>query len=225
MAESNLRKSESKQKRPEARPRRELRLDPWDPKAEAGLVAGLRSGDAKAFEQMVRSYGPRLLAVARRIVPSEEDARDCLQETFLAAHCSIEAFEDRSRLGAWLHRIVTNAALMKLRARRARPEEPIDSFQATYDRYSFREGPRRTNALTPEELLQRSDTSKAVRQALERLPESYRTVLLLRDIEGYDTRETAVFLETSEGAVKVRLHRARTALKELLGPLFDEELR
>lgn len=191
---------------------------------EGPLVELLRAGDADAFEQLVRRYGPRLLGVARRIVRNEEDARDCVQEAFLSAHRAMGRFEQRSRLGTWLHRIVTNAALMKLRATRPQREEPLELALPRYDRDGFREGPRRSNALTPEELLQRADSRGLVRAAMDRLPESYRTVLLLRDIEGYDTQETAKLLEASPGAVKVRLHRARTALKALLQPLFEEGL-
>jgi RNA polymerase sigma-70 factor (ECF subfamily) len=110
-----------------------------------------------AFDQLVRTHGPRLLAVARRLVRNEEDARDCVQEAFLSAHRSIERFEGRSRISTWLHRIVTNAALMKLRSRQHQVELPIDPLLPTFDLEGFREGPRRANSLTPEELLQRAD--------------------------------------------------------------------
>ena len=190
---------------------------------ESELVARLQAGDEAAFEQMVRTHGPRLLAVARRILRAEEDARDCVQEAFLSAHRSIGGFEQRSRLGTWLHRIVTNAALMKLRSRQSRPEEPAAVGAPSYDEHGFRVGPTQTNTATPEELLRRDGARKLVRSAIEQLPDGYRVVLLLRDIEGYDTRETAEQLQTTEGAVKVRLHRARNALREKLQSLFEED--
>ena len=192
---------------------------------DASVVAKLRAGDRQAFEELVRRHGPGLLRASRRIMRNEEDARDCVQETFLAAHRSIDQFEGRASLGAWLRRIAVNAALMKLRARRSRPEVPIDEFLPSYDESSFREGPRRTHSLTPLQLLERNDTRKIVRSAIDELPENYRIVLLLRDIEGYTTAETAELLQATPGAIKVRAHRARTALKELLAPLFDEDLR
>ena len=198
---------------------------PRDPEDEAVLVAALRAGDAGAFERLVRSQGPRLLAVARRILRSEEDARDCLQETFLAAHRSLAQYEGRAPLAAWLRRIAVNSALMRLRARRARPETTIDELLPVYDAYGLRAGPTRTHDLTPEELLRRTDTRKLVHQALDELPDGYREVLLLRDIEGYSTAETAELLQATPGAVKVRVHRARSALKALLAPLFEEDLR
>ena len=84
--------------------------------------------DDASYEQLVRTYGGRMLAVARRLVRNEEDARDCVQEAFLQAFRNIEKFEQRASLGSWLHRIVTNAALMKLRARARRPEESIEDL-------------------------------------------------------------------------------------------------
>lgn len=191
---------------------------------QRALLERLRAGEHLAFEEMVRRYGPRLMAMARRVVRGEEDARDCVQEAFLAAHRSVHSLRDPSSLGSWLGRIVVNAALMKLRAQRSRPEESIETLLPGYDRFGFREGPLRTNSLTPEELLQRVDCAKLVRGAIDALPDSHRMVLVLRDIEGYDTRETAKLMSVSEGAVKVRLHRARNALKEQLRPLFHEDL-
>ena len=92
---------------------------------ENALVAGLRAGHEDAYELMVRAYGGRLLAVAKRILRSEEDARDAVQTAYLLAFRSLDRFEGGSRLSTWLHRIVVNAALMRLRSRRRRPEESI----------------------------------------------------------------------------------------------------
>ncbi len=194
------------------------------PKAEFDELEALRSGEQKAFEALVRRQGPRLLAVARRILRHEEDARDAVQEAFLSVHRKLPQFESRSKLSSWIHQILVNAALMKLRSRRRKPEEPLEIGEPKYDSVGFHDGPRRANTLTPEQLYQRSETADLVREAMLELPDSYRTVLLLRDIEGFDTKETADLLETTEGNVKVRLHRARSALKERLQPLFEEDL-
>ncbi len=188
---------------------------------ERRLVARLRAGDEAAFEELVRGHGPRLLVVARRIVRNEEDARDCVQEAFAAAHRKLCGFEERSRLATWLRRIVTNSALMKLRAQRSRPEEPIEQALPKYDRYGYLEGPIDTNSLGADELLDQAGARKKVRDAIEGLPDSYRTILLLRDIEGVDTEEAASALGITPGAARVRLHRARTALKAALEGLFE----
>ena len=216
-----LSENESESRRPALRNNKEGLEFP----DERQLVQALRKGDAKAFEELVRSHGPRLLAVARRIVGEAEEARDCVQETFMIAHRRIHDFQERSRLATWLHRIVTNAALMKLRTRRRHPEESHDPASPTFDRHGIREGSLHASDLSPESLLLRADTRKFVREAIDQLPETYRVVLLLRDIEGYSTEETADLIKTNKGVVKVRLHRARNALKERLAPLLKEDLR
>src|ERR1043165_7422768 len=99
---------------------------------EATLVAQLRAGEEAAFEQVVRLYGGRLLAVARRIVGTEEDARDVVQDAFLNAFKSLDRFEGNAKLSTWLHRIVVNAALMKLRTRKRKPEQSIETLLPSF---------------------------------------------------------------------------------------------
>ncbi len=189
---------------------------------EAHLIAALQRQDAGAFETLVRSYAPRLYPVARRFTGNHHDAQDCLQDAFLQVHRKIDQFEGRAALGTWLHRIVINAALSKLRSRRD-DEESLDALMPQYDRFDLLLGPTVEPPVSAEELLVRDSTRKAVRDAIDRLPASHRSVLLLRDIEGYDTQQTAELLGISPAAAKVRLHRARLALKGLLEPLFREE--
>src|SRR5438045_1859361 len=99
---------------------------------EAQLVAGLRARDERVFEQLVRDYGGRMLAVARKFLPNEEDARDAVQDAFLSAFKAIDQFQGQSRLSTWLHRIVINAALAKLRGRRSRDQRSIDDLLPKY---------------------------------------------------------------------------------------------
>ena len=190
---------------------------------ETVLLAGLRAGNPQAYEQLVRAYSGRLLAVARRFLPSEEDARDALQDAFLSAFRAMLSFQEGARISTWLHRIVVNAALMKLRTRRRRPEESIDDLLPTFLEDGHRENPGPAWKETSESALQRQETRSLVRECIDRLPESYRTVLLLRDIEELDTEETAQLLDLTSNAVKIRLHRARQALRTLLNPHFRED--
>lgn len=190
---------------------------------EKQLVARLRSGDRAGYEQLVRTYGGRMLAVAWRLVRNEEDARDCVQDAFLQAFRNIEHFEERSTLGSWLHRIVVNAALMKIRTRERRPEDSIDDLLPQFDVDGLRLEPEAELAVSLETLLESRQTSEFVRRSIDQLPEGYRNVLLIRDIEGYDTEETAALLGLTPGAVKTRLHRARAALKSLLEPVMRGE--
>jgi RNA polymerase sigma-70 factor (ECF subfamily) len=195
------------------------------PNDEMGIVAGLRAGDDRAFERMVRRYGGRLLVVARRIVGNDETARDVLQEAFLAAFRSMDGFAGTARLSTWLHRIVVNAALMKLRSRRRRPEESIEELLPRFDETGhFADAPSAWEA-SVDRTFERAETRVLVRQAIDELPPSYRTVLVLRDIEELDTDETAAMLGVSPNAVKTRLHRARQALRTLLERRLAGEVR
>ena len=189
---------------------------------DAALVEALRSGDGAAFERLVRNYAGRLMAVARRMLPSEDDACDVVQEAFITAFKSIDRFEGKSQLGTWLHRIVVNGSLMKLRGQRRKRERPIEDLLPTFaaDGHHSNPGPRWTDSSLAS--LELEETRAQVRAAIEELPDSYREVLLLRDIEELDTDAVAELLSVSPGAVKVRLHRARQALKTLLDPLFGK---
>jgi RNA polymerase sigma-70 factor (ECF subfamily) len=192
---------------------------PAEPDPERTLVARLKAGDAAAFEEVVRSQGRRLLALARRVVGNEDDARDVFQDAMVSAFRAIGAFAGEARLSTWLHRIVVNTALMKLRQRRRRAEEPLEPllpvFQADGHHVAqFVEWPDVDRKLAQGEVRAR------IREAIGRLPDTYRAVLVLRDIEGLDTRETAAALGVTENAVKIRLHRARQALRTLVEPLL-----
>ena len=183
---------------------------------EATLLAELRRGSDAAYETLVRTTSPRLLAVARRILSSEEDARDALQEAYTSAFKALPRFEGQSRLSTWLHRIVVNTALMKLRSKKRRPEDSIDSLLPGYKDDGHQAFDPEDWAEGVDVLLERAETRAFVRAQIDRLPDNYRTVLLLRDIEEMSTPETAKALGITENAVKIRLHRARQALRALI---------
>jgi RNA polymerase sigma-70 factor (ECF subfamily) len=189
--------------------------------AECNLLARLRSGEEAAFEELVRTHSGRLLAVARRMLRNDEDARDAVQQAFLSAFKALPHFNGHSRLSTWLHRIVVNTALMRIRTRSRRPEESIEELLPR-----FLEDGHHVESWTDwgssvDVLLQQRETRRRVREAIDRLPDSYRTVLLLRDIEELDTAEAARALGLTSNAVKIRLHRARQALAGLLSPALD----
>ena len=171
-----------------------------------------------AFEAIVRSHGARLLATARRLLVNDDDARDAVQDAFLSAVRSLDRFDGEARLSTWLHRVAINAALMKLRARRRLRERPIEELLPSF----LPDGHHSERVLAWEEpcelVLQRQESRDLVRASIERLPGDYRVVLVLRDIEGLDTKEVAGLLAISTDAVKTRLHRARQALRTLLDP-------
>lgn len=186
------------------------------------LLPKLLEGDESAFEELVRETMPRSLATARRLLGNDEDAADAVQDAYVSAFKHLKDFKGGSRVSTWLHRIVINAALMKLRSRRRRPERSIEDFlpRFTDDGHNSKR-PREWNqdALAS---IEREEMRRFVRASIEELPEAYREVLMLRDVEGLDTAETATVIGASENAVKTRLHRARQALRELVDTKFSE---
>jgi len=190
-----------------------MRGDAVDEKA---LLAALRAGHAWAFETMVRIFGGRLLAVARRLTRNDEDARDVVQAAYLSAFRGLNDFEGACQLSTWLHRIVVNTALMHLRSRRRKPEDPIDALLPAFHQDGHHVEQFSEWFAPADQLLERRHTRSTVRACIQRLPENYREVLILRDIEELSTQEVADALFMTPTAVKVRLHRARQALSTLL---------
>lgn len=189
------------------------------------LLKRLRAGDDEAFEELVELAGGRMLAVARRMLRSEEDARDAVQEAFLSALRSMDRFDGRSLLTTWLHRITVNACLMKLRTQRRRPERSIESLLPEFAPDGHQRRPVEVWKPVEAAGIERQEVRDMVRSRIAELPEAYRLVLMLRDIEELSTEETAAALGLTASAVKTRLHRARQALAALLDPMMRAEVR
>ena len=183
---------------------------------ERELLAQLRAGDEDAFGLVVQRYGGRMLATARRFLNNEHDAQDAVQEAFASAFRALDKFNGDALLSTWLHRIVVNAALVQIRSRRRRSEQPIETLLPRFDQDGEWIDDPATWTDAAEAALERRDSREMVRRCIERLPDKYRCVLLLRDIEELDTDETARSLATTANTVKVRLHRARQTLKAIL---------
>ena len=195
-----------------------------DDSNERDLLTGLRRGDESAFAELVRANTGRLLAVARRILRNSDDAQEAVQEAFMQAFRAIDRFEGESRLSTWLHRITVNACLLRLRHAKRHPETALDDLLPQFDETGHRVGAGDGDGWTEDVLAQmeKHQLGKVVRDAIERLPENFRIVVTLRDIEGLSTEETAMALSIRPEAAKMRLHRARQALRTLLEPHFVE---
>lgn len=189
---------------------------------ERHLVAGLRQRDAEACRRLVQDHTRAMLITARRLLANEEDARDAVQESFVAALTAIDSFAGRSRLSTWLHRVVVNTALMKLRSRRSRRECSIEELLPSFHEDGHHIEPQCPWSEQALQQLDRRETCTLVRDAIEHLPAKYREVILLRDIEGLSTEATSDLLATTPNAVKIRLHRARQALRTLLDRHFKD---
>ena len=190
------------------------------PAEDAALLARLREGSDDAFTDLVRANTGRLLAVARRMLRQEQEAQDAVQEAFVCAFKALPTFEGQCRISTWLHRITVNACLMRLRRRERKPEESIDDFLPAYEADGHTVEKFRPWDDSAIERLEKEEARALVRAAIDRLPESFRTALILRDIEEMSSEEAAAVLGITPNAVKIRVHRARQALRTLLDPHF-----
>jgi RNA polymerase sigma-70 factor, ECF subfamily len=184
------------------------------------LALAIKRRERNAGEEFVRRFGAAALATARRFLQCDPDCDDAVQESFLLAIQSIGSFKGESDLGTWLHRIVVNVCLMKLRSRSRQSRFAIEVLFPAFD---FCGRHRRLIPRWkpgPDERLICEETRELVRRCIDMLRDDHRTVLILRDIEEITTKETAEILCETPGAVKTRLHRARRALRTLLEPHF-----
>src|SRR5436309_6698190 len=190
---------------------------------EPVLVQAAKKGDLEAFSQLARRYDRNILRIAQHITHNEEDAQDVVQDAFLKAYQNLEQFQGNSKFYTRLVRIAVNEALMKLRKRRSDKTVSIDEDVETDEGSMPREvadwGPN------PEQLYGQSELGDILQKTIQGLPQSFRTVFVLRDIEGLSTEETAEMLNLSVPAVKSRLLRARLQLRERLNRYFKKSKR
>lgn len=188
--------------------------------SEHELIRKLRDGDEGSYALIMRRYGGRLLSVSFRYTNNLEDSKDCVQQTFLQIFRSINKFEERSSLWTWIRRIVINFSIQKARSKNRGQEISIEDLLPEFDSYGCRHEPKWDIGEPVDVILERKESIETVRSAINQLPLDYRMVLLLRDIENYSIKETAEIMEITISTVKIRLHRARAALKKLLEPLM-----
>ena len=176
------------------------------PSDERALVLAAQRGEREAFSQLVRTHQRRAYAVARAIVVNHEDAEDAVQEAFLHAYKALDRFLPDQAFGAWLHRIVANAALDITRRRKVRDADELPETVAS----PFRD------PAEGDELRQR------LQVALAALPERQRSVIVLHDVEGFKHSEIGELLGIPEGTARSDLHYARSQLRGILGPVRRE---
>lgn len=186
--------------------------------SEAELIAAAQAGQQDAYAEIVERYSGTVYNLALRLMNDPQEAEDVLQETFVSAFRALDRFEGRSQLGTWLYRVAYNAAMMRLRKHRV-PTASLDEPWETEDGALV---PRQLVDWTgvPDRLLLGKELRDVLNAALATLPESLRSVFVLRDVEGLSTAETAAALGLTETNTKVRLHRARLALRERLTDYF-----
>ena len=189
------------------------------------LVENARKGDEDSFEKLVLRYKDKVYRIAYRLSGDAHDAEDILQKTFLQVYQRLGTFRGEARFSTWLHRVAMNIALMHQRTARRHPAESLEQYLPQYDandrllRLDLDYG----RVARADELMEKKELAKTAREAINRLPDDYRFVLVLRDLEDLSTSEVARVLEIEEGTVRVRLHRARLMLRGYLGHLLGGE--
>lgn len=190
------------------------------------LVERARHRDVAAFEELVSRHEEKLYRLAMRFVHNETDAREILQETFLSAWRNLDGFQGKAQFASWIYRVAVNAALMLLRSQKRHPQIAVeDVAPETLDR-AAQETHRPVMGINddwsrrPDEQFQTGELREQIQAAVEELPESQRSVFLLRDVDGLSTEETGEALGLTVPTVKTRLHRARLALREAITRYF-----
>lgn len=180
---------------------------------------------AKAFDRLYRDHVDRIYRFAQRLCPRVEDAQDLVQDTFLNAYRGLGQFRGDAQVSTWLYRIATRASLRLRRKRKGEPDRELslDEFIPTSDGEFRLQIP--TDGLTPEEALENKELRRAVHQAIQKLPNKYRLVLVLRDMEGLTAKEVGAIMGLNERAVKSRLHRARLFVRRELSARGIAEAR
>jgi RNA polymerase sigma-70 factor (ECF subfamily) len=189
---------------------------------DAELVARAQAKDFAAFEELLDRYEDKVFRLAYRFVRNETEAQEILQDTFLSIWRKLGTFKGDAQFSSWLYRVAANAALMRLRAQRRHPEISTEELPVGFlDNNGQLPAAGENWARRPDDQLQSEELRDHIQQAVDALPELYRTVFLIRDVEGLSTEETAEVLGISVPTVKTRLHRARIALRDAIGTYFD----
>jgi len=192
-----------------------------DTSEELALVQADKGGDITAFEQLIKKYDRNVFRIAQHITQNREDAEDVVQDAFLKAYQNLKQFQGNSKFYTWLVRIAVNEALMKLRKRKTSKTVSMDEDVETEDGSVPREvADWSTN---PEQLFRQAELRDILAKTIQGLTTGFRTVFVLRDVEGLSTEETAETLGLSVPAVKSRLLRARLQLRERLNRYFKKK--
>ena len=186
------------------------------------LVKRAQGDDYESFEELVRRYEKKIYGHTIRMLGNPEDAEDVLQETFLNAFRALGSFRGDSSFSTWIYRIATNNALMKIRKSGRIYTEFEDELPPTE---MMRDRPYSSFEQNPREVFLERELVDMLNKAVNELPEKYRAIFLLRDVEGFSTQRASEVLGISESAAKSRLHRARMYLREFLEKRLDGELK
>ncbi|MBX7144811.1 MAG: sigma-70 family RNA polymerase sigma factor [Oligoflexia bacterium] len=187
--------------------------------SDAELVESFRKGDKDSFCELLTRYSEKVHHLSLRITRNEEDAEEILQDVFVTVYNKIGKFEGKSAFSSWLYRITVNTAFMKLRKRKQSNAVSLDELNAgAQDNWSG----SRSDMNDINYLCSRHELRAELESAIERLPEEYRSIFVLRDVDGLSNQEVGEILKLSVPAVKSRLHRSRLMLRKRLQRFYED---
>jgi len=187
------------------------------------LLTRAQAGDMSAFESLVGKHEDKVYGLALRMTRSEADAAEITQDTFLSAYQHLSEFRGEAAFGSWVHRIAANNALMRLRRQKVVDivSDELAGPEFT-ERGSLADGPESDWSKRADDKVLEDELGRAIQAATDALPEGYREVFLLKDVEGLSYEEISEMVGISIPAVKSRLHRARLALREAIDAFYKE---
>lgn len=189
-------------------------------KSDLDLVKEVRKGNQDSFEELLGRYNTKVYSLATRLTRNPEDAEEVLQDVFITVHRKIDSFEGKSSFSSWLYRVTANAAFMKLRKRRQHQSVSLEDLFGQ---------PQLVSALRTSENTYvdaqsiRNEMLTALELAISKLPDEYRPVFILRDVDGLTSKEVGKILDLTVPAVKSRLHRSRLMLRRRLARFIDDQ--
>jgi len=185
------------------------------------LVERFQAGDKNVLSELLSRYNSRIYRLAYSILHNEQDAEEVNQEVFLRLFQKLDSFKHESSFSSWLYRVAINATYMKLREKRGADMLPFESIGKFIDEQVEKQGSDDWTSRPDDELLT-EESLKLISEAIEQLPEEFKTVLILRDVDGLSTEEVGKLLDLSPPAVKSRLHRARLFLRKRLEEFYKQ---
>jgi len=184
--------------------------------SDTEVIQRLRGGEEAAFEVLVQRYRQRVYRLAVRFMRNREEAEEVSQEVFLTVYRKLAQFEGKSSFSTWLYRVAVNASLMRLRSREQTETVPIDDLAGDLA------GDEDDAVEPPDSRLHSEEALAQIERAMDNLPEEFKTILILRDIEDFSNEETAEIMDLTVAAVKSRLHRARSYLRKRLEDVYRD---
>ena len=195
---------------------------PVEKRSDLELIADFKAGNQQSFEELINRYSNKVFSLATRLTRNTEDAEEVLQDVFVTVHRKIDGFEGKSSFSSWLYRVTVNAAFMKLRKRRQDQSIPLEDIMQQAHVVPALKSPE--SAYVDAQTI-RHEMLEALESAIRKLPDDYRPVFILRDVDGLTSREVGKILDLTVPAVKSRLHRSRLMLRRKLSRFFASDTR